>query len=65
MRFSVEWWTGLGLIFAAFGTIMVMLCWWMDRRIARFAAGDAEAQKRLSHRTRRNVVEMKRPPEGG
>ncbi|ADH87369.1 hypothetical protein Snov_0032 [Ancylobacter novellus DSM 506] len=65
MRFSAEWWTGFGLVFAALGAITVLFCWWMDRRIARFAAGDAEAHERLSRSAGNNVVEMKKPPEGG
>lgn len=65
MRFSAEWWAGFGLVFAVIGTITVMFCWWMDRRIARFEVKDAEAQERLSHSPTYNVVEMKRPPEGG
>lgn len=65
MRFSAEWWTVVGLVFAVLGTITVMFCWWVDRRIARFKAEDAEAQARLSRSARSNVVEMKKPPEGG
>lgn len=64
MRFSAEWWTGFGIVFAALGTIMVAFCWWMDRRIARFDAKDAEARERLSRRPTCNVVEMKRALEG-
>jgi hypothetical protein len=47
MRFGAEWWAGFGLVFAVLGAIMVMFCWWMDRRTARFEAEDAEAQERL------------------
>ncbi|MDF2809299.1 MAG: hypothetical protein K0S56_330 [Microvirga sp.] len=57
MQFSTEWWAGFGLVFAAIGTITVMFCWWMDRRIARFAADDAEVQERLSRSARSNAVE--------
>lgn len=37
-------WTGFGLVFAAFGAITVLFCWWMDRHIGRFADEDAERQ---------------------
>jgi Na+-transporting methylmalonyl-CoA/oxaloacetate decarboxylase gamma subunit len=62
---SAEWWAGFGLVFAVLGTIMIMFCWWMDRRIARFEAEDAEAQERPSNSDRSNIVEIKWPPEGG
>lgn len=62
MRFSSEWWTAFGLVFAALGAITVMFCWWMDRRIARFAA---ENRARLDNNSAPNVVEMKKRPEGG
>lgn len=81
MRFSAEWWTGFGLVFAAIGTITVMFCWWMDRRIARFEAEDAEDRDRAGldasirsgedgldaeiDQILRGAPEMKKPPEGG
>lgn len=65
MRFSAEWWTGFGLVFAVIGTITVMFCWWVDRRVARFAAEDAEDCRRLSRGARRTAVSEIKRSDGG
>jgi hypothetical protein len=57
---------GFGLVFAGIGTITVMFCWWVDRRVARFTAEDADAHRHLNRSARRIAASgMKGLPDDG